>query len=225
MALSAASPIFGALAKEFTPLSVTLDLSQARRTQRPRSINLGQFTRDQLAAAAWSRPMSARCFVARMRTDQLWRWIHHRGVTDFGQMTNVAKETRAKLADRFTLGRPEVVERLVSRDGTRKWLTRFAPGVEAETVYIPDVGRAGALLCVSSQVGRTLNCTFCHTGTPGAGAQPDGRRDHGPGTDRAVTTSANGRPACEDRKLSNVVFMGMGEPLYNLVNGLPRRWT
>src|SRR5690606_28868477 len=86
------------------------------------------------------------------------------GVTDFAAMTDVAKDMRAKLAERFTLDRPEIVEKLVSNDGTIKFLIRFAPGVEAETVFIPDVGKAGAL-CVSSQVGCTLNCTFCHTGT------------------------------------------------------------
>src|SRR5215217_5087981 len=79
-------------------------------------------------------------------------------------MTDVAKETRAALAEHFTLARPEIVERQVSTDGTRKWLIRTAPGIEIETVYIPGVGRAGAL-CVSSQVGCPLNCTFCHTGT------------------------------------------------------------
>src|SRR3712207_5063742 len=110
--------------------------------------------------------------------------------------------------------RPEVVHKQVSKDGTRKWLIRFAPGVEAETVYIPDVGRAGAL-CVSSQVGCTLNCTFCHTGTQALVrnlttaeivAQVQVARD-----DLGEWPSPK-----EDRKLSNVVFMGMGEPLYNL---------
>jgi len=196
-------------------LSVTLDLSQVRRDVAPTRANLGQLTRDQLSSALVQAEVCAPN-QARMRTDQLWRWVHHRGVTDFGQMTNVAKETRAKLAENFSLGRPEVVERLVSRDGTRKWLTRFAPGVEAETVYIPDVGRAGAL-CVSSQVGCTLNCSFCHTGTQAlvrnltAGeivAQVQIARD-----DLGEWPSDR-----EDRKLSNVVFMGMGEPLYNLDN-------
>jgi 23S rRNA (adenine2503-C2)-methyltransferase len=126
----------------------------------------------------------------------------------------VAKATRAKLADSFTLQRPEVVERQISRDGSRKWLIRFAPGIEVESVYIPDVGRAGAL-CVSSQVGCTLNCTFCHTGTQALVrnlthgeiiAQVQIARD-----DLGEWPSDR-----EDRKLSNVVFMGMGEPLYNL---------
>ena len=149
-----------------------------------------------------------------MRATQIWRWIHHHGVTDFGAMTNVTGETRAVLAQTFSLSRPEVVDRQVSRDGTRKWLIRMAPGIEVETVYIPDVGRAGAL-CVSSQVGCTLNCTFCHTGTQALVrnltaaeivAQVQIARD-----DLAEWPSPK-----EDRLLTNVVFMGMGEPLYNL---------
>jgi len=128
----------------------------------------------------------------------------------------VAKETRAKLAEAFTLARPEIVERQVSRDGTRKWLIRTAPGIEIETVFIPDVGRAGAL-CVSSQVGCTLNCTFCHTGTQKLVrnltaaeivAQVQVARD-----DLGEWPSPK-----EDRRLSNIVFMGMGGPLYNLDN-------
>jgi 23S rRNA (adenine2503-C2)-methyltransferase len=194
-------------------VSVTLDLSQARREAAPAPINLGRLSREQLAAALVTAEV-CEPHQARMRTDQLWRWIHHRGVTDFDQMTNVAKATRAKLADSFTLGRPEVVERQISRDGSRKWLIRFAPGIEVESVYIPDVGRAGAL-CVSSQVGCTLNCTFCHTGTQALVrnlthgeivAQVQIARD-----DLGEWPSDR-----EDRKLSNVVFMGMGEPLYNL---------
>jgi 23S rRNA (adenine2503-C2)-methyltransferase len=129
-------------------------------------------------------------------------------------MTNVARETQVRLADAFTIARPEVVERQVSKDGTRKWLIRTAPGIEIETVYIPDVGRAGAL-CVSSQVGCTLNCTFCHTGTQALVrnltaaeivAQVQVARD-----DLEEWPSPK-----EDRRLSNIVFMGMGEPLYNL---------
>ena len=151
-----------------------------------------------------------------MRTNQLWRWIHHFGVTDFAAMTDVAKELRAGLAQSFTLARPEVVERQVSTDGSRKWLIRTAPGIEIETVFIPGVGRAGAL-CVSSQVGCTLNCTFCHTGTQALVrnltaaeivAQVQIAKD-----DLEEWPSSR-----EERSLSNVVFMGMGEPLYNLDN-------
>ncbi|MCC5994976.1 MAG: 23S rRNA (adenine(2503)-C(2))-methyltransferase RlmN [Oceanicaulis sp.] len=151
---------------------------------------------------------------AKMRADQLWRWIYHYGVTDFDAMTNVSKELRAALKTCFTLDRPEIVERLISVDGTRKYLIRFAPGVEAETVFIPDVGKSGAL-CVSSQVGCTLNCTFCHTGTQKLvrnltaaeiAAQVMIARD-----DLGEWPTSN-----EDRKITNIVFMGMGEPLYNL---------
>ncbi|MCF6293109.1 MAG: hypothetical protein L3J04_06930 [Robiginitomaculum sp.] len=101
---------------------------------------------------------------AKMRGKQIYRWLYNQGVTDFAQMTNLGKELRTSLVEQFDLSRPEIVERLVSTDGTRKYLIRFAPGVEAEAVFIPGVGRSGAL-CVSSQVGCTLNCTFCHTGS------------------------------------------------------------
>ena len=101
---------------------------------------------------------------AGMRAKQLRRWIHHFGTHDFSVMTDIAKDLRVLLAEKYTLERPEITDHQVSKDGTQKWLTRFAPGVEGESVYIPGVGKAGAL-CVSSQVGCTLNCTFCHTGT------------------------------------------------------------
>jgi 23S rRNA (adenine2503-C2)-methyltransferase len=151
---------------------------------------------------------------ARMRSGQVWRWIHHYGATDFARMSDIAKETRALLAERFTLARPEVAERQESADGVIKWLIRFAPGVEVETVFIPDVARSGAL-CVSSQVGCTLNCSFCHTGTQGLVrnltaaeivAQVQVARDD----------LGEWPTSLENRRLSNIVFMGMGEPLYNL---------
>lgn len=153
---------------------------------------------------------------AGMRAKQLRRWIHHFGVRDFSVMTDVAKELRAELAQRYTLARPDVAEHQVSRDGTQKWLTRYGPGIEGESVYIPDVGKAGAL-CVSSQVGCTLNCTFCHTGTQKLVrnltaqeivAQVLIARD----------TLAEWPSSNEGRLLTNIVFMGMGEPLYNLDN-------
>lgn len=197
-------------------MSVTLDLSRAAApaaTTPAAPVNLTGLTREglreALIAAAICPPEKAK-----MRAAQVWRWIHHYGVTDFALMSDVAKETRAKLAEAFTLARPEIVERQVSKDGTRKWLIRTAPGIEIETVFIPDVGRAGAL-CVSSQVGCTLNCTFCHTGTQKLVrnltaaeivAQVQVARD-----DLGEWPSPK-----EDRRLSNIVFMGMGEPLYNL---------
>jgi 23S rRNA (adenine2503-C2)-methyltransferase len=195
-------------------VTLTLDLSRATPAS-PAPANLSGLTRPQLAAALVEAGV-AEPKKARMRATQLWRWIHHYGVTDFDAMTDIGKETRGALAQHFTVARPEIVERQVSKDGTRKWLLRTAPGVEVEAVYIPDVGRAGAL-CVSSQVGCTLNCTFCHTGTQPlvrnltAGeivAQVQVCRD-----DLEEWPSDR-----EDRRLSNIVFMGMGEPLYNLDN-------
>ncbi len=194
-------------------LGATLDLARATPAVAAVPTNLAGLTRKQLAAA-----MIAVGAVpegkAKMRSTQVYRWIHHRGVTDFDQMTDVAKETRASLAEHFTLARPEIVERQVSKDGTRKYLIRTAPGIEVEAVYIPDVGRSGAL-CVSSQVGCTLNCTFCHTGTQALVrnltaaeivAQVQVCKDD-------LDEWPSDR---EDRRLSNIVFMGMGEPLYNL---------
>ncbi|MBV9994706.1 MAG: 23S rRNA (adenine(2503)-C(2))-methyltransferase RlmN [Caulobacteraceae bacterium] len=175
--------------------------------------NLSGLTRPQLQAGLAQAGVVAPD-KARMRASQLWRWIHHHGVTDFEAMTNVAKETRTALAAQFTLARPQVTSRQESSDGVIKWLIAFSPGVEVETVFIPDVGRSGAL-CVSSQVGCTLNCAFCHTGTQGLVrnlsaaeivAQVQIARD-----DLGEWPASN-----EDRRLTNIVFMGMGEPLYNL---------
>jgi len=153
---------------------------------------------------------------AKMRADQLWRWMYHYGITDFGQMTDVAKELRAGLSAAYRLDRPEIAEHKVSVDGTQKWLVRFGPGVEGESVFIPGVGRAGAL-CVSSQVGCTLNCTFCHTGTQ--------RLVRNLTAAEIVSQVMIARDALgewptsnEDRALTNLVFMGMGEPLYNIDN-------
>jgi 23S rRNA (adenine2503-C2)-methyltransferase len=158
---------------------------------------------------------------AKMRAEQLWRWIYHYGVTRFADMTNVAKELRSALADAYTLDRPEVITQQVSKDGTRKWLIRLGPGNEVECVFIPDVGRSGAL-CVSSQVGCTLNCTFCHTGTQKLVRNLTAQEivaqvmiardalDEWPTADRPLNDG--------ERVLTNIVFMGMGEPLYNLDN-------
>lgn len=194
-------------------MSLTLDLSRTPAAAPAAPVNLSGLTRDELRQALVDAGVSPP-EKAKMRASQIWGWIHHYGVTDFAAMTNVAKDMQAKLAAAFTLARPEIVERQVSKDGTRKWLIRTAPGIEIETVYIPDVGRAGAL-CVSSQVGCTLNCTFCHTGTQKLVrnltaaeivAQVQVARD-----DLGEWPSPK-----EDRRLSNIVFMGMGEPLYNL---------
>jgi 23S rRNA (adenine2503-C2)-methyltransferase len=164
----------------------------------------------------------------RMRVSQLWHWIYFRGARDFETMTNVSKGLRAQLAQQFTLERPEVVVEQVSSDGTRKWLIRLpadTPGErahEVEAVYIPESDRG--TLCISSQVGCTLNCTFCHTGTQKLVrnlhaseiiAQVMIARDRlgeWPGATRAEGTA----PEAEaPRLVTNLVFMGMGEPLYN----------
>ena len=199
-------------------MSFTLDLSRRPAPAALVRPNLAGLTRPQLQAALVEAEVCPPA-KARMRANQLWRWIHHYGVTDFERMTDVGKDARVQLADAFTLERPQVVERQVSQDGTRKWLVRMGPGVEVETVYIPDVGRVGAL-CVSSQVGCTLNCTFCHTGT-----QPLVRNLTAAEIVAQVQVARDdlnewpvtGRSAGEvERALSNIVFMGMGEPLYNL---------
>jgi 23S rRNA (adenine2503-C2)-methyltransferase len=153
---------------------------------------------------------------AGMRTGQLWQWIYQRGVSDFTAMTNLSKGFRGLLAERFVVTRPEIVTRQISADGTRKYLLRIAGGHEVETVYIPDEDRG--TLCVSSQVGCTLTCTFCHTGTqklvrnltPGeiAGQIMVARDDLG------EWPVAGERPS-DRRFITNVVLMGMGEPLYN----------
>ena len=195
-------------------MTLTLDLS--RTAPAPAALmSLSGLTRvqmaDALVAAGVAEPKKAR-----MRASQLWRWIHHYGVSDFERMTDIGKDARKALAEKFTVARPQIVERQVSRDGTRKWLLRTAPGVEVEAVYIPDVGRAGAL-CVSSQVGCTLNCTFCHTGT-----QPLVRNLTAAEIVAQVQVCRDDLEEWpsdrEDRRLSNIVFMGMGEPLYNLDN-------
>jgi 23S rRNA (adenine2503-C2)-methyltransferase len=165
----------------------------------------------------------------RMRASQLWHWLYFRGITDFSGMTNMSKALRGTLSERFTLQRPEIVTEQVSEDGTRKWLLRFPPRgagrpVEAETVYIPEEGRG--TLCVSSQVGCTLTCSFCHTGTQRMVrnltaeeivAQILVARDRLGDFPDAETPQGAVVPG-EGRLVSNVVMMGMGEPLYNFDN-------
>jgi 23S rRNA (adenine2503-C2)-methyltransferase len=157
--------------------------------------------------------------AVRMRAEQMWRWMYHYGVRDFGEMSNIAKELRADLERAFTLDRPRISAAQVSVDGTRKWLIDLGPGVEVESVYIPDVGRAGAL-CVSSQVGCTLTCSFCHTGTQRLVRNLSAREIVAQvmiARDALEEWPTPERPLNDgDRRLTNVVFMGMGEPLYNL---------
>lgn len=152
----------------------------------------------------------------RMRARQLRRWLHHFGATDFAGMTDIGKELRARLAATYHLDRPDIAEHKVSVDGTQKWLIRFQPGVEGESVFIPAVSKTGAL-CVSSQVGCTLNCTFCHTGTQKLVRNLSAQEIV---SQILIARDALGEwpSTTEDRGLSNIVFMGMGEPLYNLDN-------
>jgi len=149
------------------------------------------------------------------RAKQLWHWIYHRGVSDFTEMTTLGKDLRDKLIENYVVARPEIVTEQRSKDGTRKWLLRTADGNEIESVYIPEEDRGA--MCVSSQVGCTLTCTFCHTGTQKlvrnltsaeiVGQFMVGRDSYGEW------------PSPKDgRMLSNIVMMGMGEPLFNTDN-------
>ncbi|RME18899.1 MAG: 23S rRNA (adenine(2503)-C(2))-methyltransferase RlmN [Alphaproteobacteria bacterium] len=177
--------------------------------------NLVGLTRPQLRAALIEAGTPER--QANMRVGQIWQWIYQKGVRDFALMTNLAKEYRARLADAFEIRVPEVVARQISADGTRKYLVRVAGGHEVEIVYIPEEGRG--TLCVSSQVGCTLTCSFCHTGTQKlvrnlTAAEIVGQimvaRD-----DLGEWPEPGRHPKDETRLLSNIVLMGMGEPLYN----------
>ena len=171
--------------------------------------------------------------AAKLRSKQVFHWIYHRGVTDFEAMTDIAKTMRPWLADRFVIGRPEVVEAQVSTDGTRKWLLRTDDAQDYEMVFIPDADRG--TLCISSQVGCTLNCRFCHTGTmrlvrnltPGEivgqvmlardalGEWPKGNMASVADDDEDDDV---GHYTADGRMLTNIVLMGMGEPLYNFEN-------
>ena len=156
---------------------------------------------------------------AKMRAGQIWQWIYHWGVQDFEVMTNLSKSYRAQLAEEFEIARPEVVTRQVSEDGTRKYLLRIAGGHEVEAVYIPEESRG--TLCVSSQVGCTLTCSFCHTGTQKLVRNLTAAEIVGQvlvARDDLEEWPIPGAPKDETRLVSNVVLMGMGEPLYNFDN-------
>ena len=164
----------------------------------------------------------------KMRARQLWHWIYFRGVTDFAAMTDISKDLRIKLEEAFQVGRPEIVTEQKSTDGTIKWLLRLAPDErgqrhEIETVYIPEEDRG--TLCISSQVGCTLTCTFCHTGTQTLVRNLTAEEIVGQimlARDRILDwpddLAANPKPPLSGRYITNVVLMGMGEPLYNFDN-------
>jgi len=172
----------------------------------------------------------------KLRSKQLFHWMYHRGIDDFAIMTDMSKTLRPWLAERFVIGRPEIVEAHLSEDGTRKWLLRSADSQDYEMVFIPDEDRG--TLCISSQVGCTLNCRFCHTGTmrlvrnlsPGEivgqvmlardalREWPKGVMDFADEEEAENTKEYNQAYKSDGRLLTNIVLMGMGEPLYNFDN-------
>jgi 23S rRNA (adenine2503-C2)-methyltransferase len=196
---------------------ITQDVHTIPRKLPEGPVNLVGMTRAQMRAALIEAGTPEK--QAKMRVGQIWAWIYQWGVRDFASMTNLAKTFRTQLAERFVIAVPEVVSRQVSDDGTRKYLVRIAGGHEVEIVYIPEEDRG--TLCVSSQVGCTLTCSFCHTGTQKLvrnltageiiGQVLVARDDLGEWPER-------GAPKDETRLLSNIVLMGMGEPLYNFEN-------
>ncbi|WP_240048309.1 23S rRNA (adenine(2503)-C(2))-methyltransferase RlmN [Crenalkalicoccus roseus] len=153
------------------------------------------------------------------RAKQLWHWIYHQGVTDFARMSSIAKPLQARLAERFVVGRPEVAAVQTSADETRKWLFRFRDGQQVETVYIPDPEEDRGAVCISTQVGCTLSCRFCHTGTQRLVRNLSAAEIVG--QFMAARDAYGEWPSPKDerpRLLSTIVVMGMGEPLYNYEN-------
>lgn len=218
------------------PLSIDLTDSHTRAEVQAKTraattpddkTNLIGLDRDELRAALIDVGVPEK--QARMRASQLWQWIYWYGHQEFSAMSNVAKSLRNLLDEKFTLARPKLIEEQCSEDGTRKWLFRFPPRgagkpVEVETVYIPESDRG--TLCISSQVGCTLTCTFCHTGTQKLVRNLTAEeilmqlivaRDRlGDFPDK--TAEGSGFVPEGDRKVTNIVMMGMGEPLYNFEN-------
>ena len=197
---------------------ITQDLVTIPRKLPEGPLNLVGLTREALREALVAAGTPEK--QAKMRTRQLWQWIYQKGVRIFDEMTNLSKEYRVLLAENFVVAIPEVVSKQVSVDGTRKYLVRIAGGHEVETVYIPETDRG--TLCISSQVGCTLTCSFCHTGTQKlvrnltAGeiiGQVMLARD-----DLGEWPEPGRNPVNTARLLSNIVLMGMGEPLYNFEN-------
>ena len=197
---------------------ITQDLVTLPRKLPEGPVNLVGLTRDALREALITAGTPEK--QVKMRLGQLWQWIYEKGVRDFERMTNLSKDYRAFLAEHFVIAIPEVVSKQVSTDGTRKYLVRIAGGHEVETVYIPESDRG--TLCISSQVGCTLTCSFCHTGTQKLVRNLTAGEIIGQvmlARDDLDEWPAPGRnPATSARLLSNIVLMGMGEPLYNFEN-------
>ena len=198
---------------------ITQDVLTIPRKLPEGAKNLAGMTREQMREALIEAGTPEK--QAKMRLNQVWQWVYHWGVTDFDVMTNLSKDYRKMLSENFVIERPELVTKLVSEDGTRKYLVRIAGGHEVEIVYIPEEGRG--TLCVSSQVGCTLTCSFCHTGTQKlvrnltaseiVGQIMLARDDLDEWPEPGTGTGDDG-----PRLLSNIVLMGMGEPLYNFEN-------
>lgn len=176
-------------------------------------VDLVGLSKEQIRAELEAAGLDAK--QAKLRGKQIWHWVYNRGATEFAQMTDIAKAQHPWLTDHFVIGRPQVVEAQVSSDGTRKWLLRSPDAQDYEMVFIPDADRG--TLCVSSQVGCTLNCRFCHTGTM--------RLVRNLTAGEIVSQVMLARDALgewpsqpEGRLLTNIVMMGMGEPLYNFEN-------
>jgi 23S rRNA (adenine2503-C2)-methyltransferase len=196
---------------------ITQDVHTIPRKLPEGPVNLVGLTRDKMREVLIAHGTPEK--QAKMRVGQIWQWIYLWGVRDFDAMTNLSKAFRAQLAEEFVIQLPEVVTRQVSKDGTRKYLVRIAGGHEVEVVYIPEEDRG--TLCVSSQVGCTLTCSFCHTGTQKLvrnltaaeiiGQVMVARDDLGEWPEIGARNN-------EKRLLSNIVLMGMGEPLYNFEN-------
>ena len=213
-------------------MSVSLDLTDnatraavdALKPQSAQKPSLVGMDRDEIGDALREAGIAEK--QIKMRVSQIWHWLYIRGVSDFADMKNLSKDFRKLLEERFDIARPKIIEEQISNDGTRKWLMQFpslgaGKPVEVETVYIPEEGRG--TLCISSQVGCTLTCSFCHTGTQKlvrnltAGevlAQLLVARDR-LGDFPHKDTPAGAIVPSEGRKVSNIVMMGMGEPLYN----------
>jgi 23S rRNA (adenine2503-C2)-methyltransferase len=210
-------------------MQAALDISVSEPPAATAMPSLAGLGREGLAAALGSAGVPEK--QLRMRTGQLWSWLYARGATSFDQMSDVAKDLRAALARSYALARPEIAAEQVSADGTRKWLLRLpkrgheARAPEIETVYIPEYDRG--TLCISSQVGCTLTCTFCHTGTQRLVRNLEPEEIVGQilvardslGDWPGAAPPADGRLIPDtERKITNIVLMGMGEPLYNFAN-------
>jgi 23S rRNA (adenine2503-C2)-methyltransferase len=192
-------------------------LTLPRKLPEGGKTNIIGLTRDQLRDALIAAGTPEK--QARMRVGQVWQWVYYWGLRDFMAMSNLARDFRVMLTERFSIDLPEVVTRQISEDGTRKYLVRIAGGHEVEVVYIPETDRG--TLCISSQVGCTLTCSFCHTGTQKLVRNLTAGEIVGQvmlARDDLGEWPVKGQPKPEVRLVSNVVLMGMGEPLYNFEN-------